>query len=574
MIKTFLKHFKGYTHFAILSPILMLIEVLADVYIPFIMRHIVDLGIKNSDSNLVMQLGIRMILAAFIGMVAGMISARAGASAGYGFGANLRSNLFRKIQAFSFANLDSFSVPSLITRLTNDCNLISQSAMMSLRMGIRAPALFLFSLIMAYRINKNYMIIFLIAVPILIALIIGIIILANPRFRHMQKQVDKLNQNVQESLTNIREIKSFVRSDYEKNKFKKTNENVMQSAFHAVSLVIIAMPAAQLIIYGVIIALLWISGQDIVAGTVLPGDLISFLTYVAQIFMSLMMLSMVFLQLTRAKASADRVNEVLNTEVDIESPSNAIMEVPDGTIQFKQMSFTYPGSENASLKNIDFSIEAGETIGILGATGSGKSTLLALLPRLYDASEGSVLVGGHNVKDYDLTSLRDSVSIVLQKNTLFSGTIRENMRWGDAEADDQTIKNALEDAQAWEFVSKLQDGLDAHVEQGGVNFSGGQRQRLCIARALLKKPKVLILDDSTSAVDMDTDAKIRHALSHNYPNLTKIIIAQRINSLEDADRILILDEGTVEAFASAEELMQTSRIFREIQASQTIGAIG
>lgn len=562
-----------YRRYAITSPILMIIEVLADVYIPFLMRDIVNIGIYEANSRVVITLGLQMILAALIGLTAGAFSARMGAVAGYGFGAKVRSALYRKIQDFSFANLDQFSVPSLITRLTNDCNNMSQAAMMSLRMGIRAPALFVFAMIMAYNIEPRLARVFLVAIPVLFIVFIVIMRLAGPRFRAMQSRVDDLNAKVQEDLTNIREIKTFVRSDHEKRRFKKSNDSLMKAAFRAVSVVIVAMPAAELIIYSTIIAILWIGGQHIADGTMLAGDLISFLTYVMQILMSLIMLAMVFLQLTRAKASADRVVEVLNTEVDITSPDKKLTSVPDGSIQYENVSFAYPGSDNNSLVDINLDIKPGEVIGVLGATGSGKSTLLSLIPRLYDVTEGRVLVGGQDVRDYSLESLRDSVSFVLQQNTLFSGSLRENMQWGDQQASDEKIITALKRAQAWEFVKRLPAGLDSNVEQGGTNFSGGQRQRLTIARALLKDPKILILDDSTSAVDMDTDARIRHAFATELPGITKIIVAQRIASVEDADRILILDEGCISDFAPSEELLKNSTIYREIFESQQKGVV-
>ncbi len=562
-----------YRRYAITSPILMIIEVLADVYIPFLMRDIVNIGILEANTRVVITLGLQMILAALIGLTAGVFSARMGAVAGYGFGAKVRSALYRKIQDFSFANLDQFSVPSLITRLTNDCNNMSQAAMMSLRMGIRAPALFVFAMIMAYNIEPRLARVFLVAIPVLFIVFIVIMRLAGPRFRAMQSRVDDLNAKVQEDLTNIREIKTFVRSDHEKRRFKKSNDSLMKAAFRAVSVVIVAMPAAELIIYSTIIAILWIGGQHIADGTMLAGDLISFLTYVMQILMSLIMLAMVFLQLTRAKASADRVVEVLNTEVDITSPDKKLTSVPDGSIQYENVSFAYPGSDNNSLVDINLDIKPGEVIGVLGATGSGKSTLLSLIPRLYDVTEGRVLVGGQDVRDYSLESLRDSVSFVLQQNTLFSGSLRENMQWGDQQASDEKIITALKRAQAWEFVKRLPAGLDSNVEQGGTNFSGGQRQRLTIARALLKDPKILILDDSTSAVDMDTDARIRHAFATELPGITKIIVAQRIASVEDADRILILDEGCISDFAPSEELLKNSTIYREIFESQQKGVV-
>ncbi|MDD2427173.1 MAG: ABC transporter ATP-binding protein [Eubacteriales bacterium] len=573
MLRQLSKYMTPYRWYAILSPILMVIEVFADVYIPFLMKDIVNIGIMEANTDVVISLGVRMILSALIGLTAGVFSARMGAVAGYGFGANVRSALYRKIQGFSFSNLDQFSVPSLITRLTNDCNNMSQAAMMSLRMGIRAPALFVFALIMANNIDPRMARVFLVAIPILFLVFIVIMKLAGPRFRALQKRIDNLNAIVQEDLTNIREIKTFVRVDHEKRRFKKSNDSLMQTAFKAITVVIVAMPAAELVIYSTIIAILWLGGQEIVGGNMLAGDLISFLTYVMQILMSLVMLAMVFLQLTRAKASADRVTEVLNTDIDIHSPEQGLTKVADGSVSYENVSFGYPGSEKNSLVDINLDIKAGEVIGVLGATGSGKSTLLSLIPRLYDVTEGRVLVGGQDVRAYDLETLRDAVSFVLQQNTLFSGTIRENMQWGDENASDEKIITALKRAQAWEFVGKLPDGLDSHVEQGGTNFSGGQRQRLTIARALLKDPKILILDDSTSAVDMDTDARIRQAFRTELQGVTKIIVAQRIASVEDADRIIILDEGRVSAFASADELMETSTIYREIFESQQRGVV-
>ncbi|HZW97624.1 MAG TPA: ABC transporter ATP-binding protein [Bacillota bacterium] len=573
MLRQLSRYMKPYRLKAILSPIMMIIEVLTDVYIPFLMRDIINIGIYESNTEVVITLGLRMILSALIGITAGVMSARLGAVAGYGFGANLRSDLYRKIQGFSFGNLDKFSVPSLITRLTNDCNNLSQAAMMSLRMGIRAPALFVFALIMAFNIDPSMAKVFLVAIPSLLVIFAVIITLAQPRFREMQKRIDDLNAVVQEDLTNIREIKSFVREDYEKRRFKKFNDSLMATAYKAVSLVIVTMPLAELVVYSTIIAILWIGGSEIIAGNMLAGNLISFLTYVMQILMSLIMLSQVFLQLTRAKASAERVVDVLNTEVDITAPKDGLTSVRDGSITYKNVNFCYPGSENYSLTGINLDIKSGEVIGVLGATGSGKSTLLSLIPRLYDVTEGQIVVGGKDVREYDLKTLRNSVSFVLQQNTLFSGSLRENMQWGDADATDDLIIKALQRAQAWEFVEKLPDGLDSHVEQGGTNFSGGQRQRLTIARALLKEPQIIILDDSTSAVDMDTDARIRRTFATDLAGVTKLIVAQRLASVEDADRIIILDEGQVSDFASPAELMKTSTIYREIYESQQRGVV-
>ncbi len=571
MLRQLSRYMTSYRWYAILSPIMMLIEVIADVYIPFLMMDVVNIGIYQSNTQVVINLGTKMIIAAFVGMTAGVLSARLGATAGYGFGANLRADLFGSVQRFSFANLDRFSVPSLITRLTNDCNNLSQAAMMSLRMGIRSPSMFIFSLIMAFRIDPEMAKVLLFAIPVLVLMAVVIMKLANPRFKEMQRRIDDLNSIVQEDLTNIREIKSFVRRDHEIGRFKEFNDSLMTTAFRAVSLVIAMMPAAELVIYATIIGIIWRGGHGIVSGNILAGDMISFLTYVAQIMISLIMLTQLFLHLTRAKASAERVVEVLNAEIDIVSPEKGLTEVADGSIGYENVTFAYPDSENDSLMDVDLDIKSGEVIGVLGATGSGKSTLLSLISRLYDTVDGQVMVGGRDVREYDLETLRDAVSIVLQQNTLFSGTVRENMRWGDIDATDEQIIEALRRAQAWEFVRDLQDGLDSHVEQGGTNFSGGQRQRLCIARALLKQPKVLILDDSTSAVDMQTDARIRKSFAVDLPDVTKIIVAQRVASVENADRVLILDGGRISAFDTIEELMKTSVIYREIYESQQRG---
>ncbi len=573
MIRRLLKYVKPYTLYAILCPILMIIEVAMDVFVPYLMADIVDVGIKNGDVDFVVRRGLTMIAAALIGLTAGIISAKLGATAGFGFGTNIRRATFANIQTFSFKNLDKFSVSSLITRLTNDTQRLANTAMMSLRMGFRAPSMLIFALIMAIRIDSQLAVIFLIAIPLL-ALIIGLIMKnAFPLFSIMQKKVDRINSVVQENLTSIRVVKSYVRGDYESKRFKEANDDLMQSGLKAVSLVIITMPIMMLVVYGSIIAILWFGGNRIMVGTMEAGSLLSFITYVMQIMMSLMMLSMFFIQLTTSKASAERVLEVIETQTDIHSPEGGIMEVPSGGLEFRDVRFRYPGNQGDTLEGINFKIKAGATVGVIGSTGSAKTSLIQLIPRLYDVSGGELEVGGINVQDYDLKALRDQVAVVLQKNTLFSGTIRPNMLWGNAEATDEEIIEALKIAQAWEFVSANEDGLDARVEQGGNNFSGGQKQRLAIARALLKKPKILILDDSTSAVDMGTDAKLRKAFKLHLKDVTTIIIAQRIASIEDADTIIVLDDGRIDGIGTADELMETSHIYQEVYESQQKGII-
>ena len=573
MIRRLLKYVRPYQWYAILCPILMVIEVGMDVYIPYLMADIVDVGIQTMDANFVIQQGLKMILAALIGLLAGVLSAKLGATAGFGFGTNLRKAVFDNIQTFSFKNLDKFSVSSLITRLTNDTQRLSGTAMMSLRMGFRSPSMLIFALFMAVRIDSELARIFAIATPLLALVVVLIMRKAFPLFNILQKKVDKINNVVQENLTSIRVVKSYVREDYENERFKEANDDLMHSGLKAVSLVIMSMPIMMLMVYGSIIAILWFGGNRILAGTMEAGSLMSFLRYVMQIMMSLMMLSMFFIQLTSSKASAERVLEVIDTKTDIHSPVGGLTEVPSGDIEFNDVTFRYPGNQGDTLNNISFKIKSGQTVGIIGSTGSAKTSLIQLIPRLYDVTSGELTVGGINVNDYDLTTLRDEVSVVLQKNTLFSGTIRSNMLWGNAEASDEQIIDALKMSQAWEFVNAKEEGLDARVEQGGNNFSGGQKQRLAIARAILKEPKILILDDSTSAVDMATDAKLRKAFSENLGGITTIIIAQRIASIEDADMIIVLNEGQIDGIGTADELMETSQIYREVFESQQKGLI-
>lgn len=571
MIVRLMKYFKQYTWYAILCPVMMIIEVLMDVMIPYLMADIVDIGIPNGDVGFVVRQGSLMILAAMIGIVIGILSAKLGATAGFGLGTNLRKATFDNIQTFSFKNLDKFSVSSLITRLTNDTQRLSGMAMMALRMGFRAPSMLIFGLIMAFRIDRELAVVFAISIPILVVSVGTIMTKAFPLFNILQTKVDRINSVVQENLTSIRVIKSFVRKDYENDRFKDANDDLMNSGIKAVTLVILSMPLMMLMVYATIIAILWFGGNRILVGSLEAGQLISFITYVMQIMMSLMMLSMFFIQLTTSKASAKRILDVIDTTADIQSPVNGLTEVENGNVEFKDVKLRYPGNQGDTLHGISFKVKAGQTVGVLGSTGSAKTSLIQLIPRLYDATEGEVTVGDVNVKDYDLKTLRDNVAVVLQKNTLFSGTIRSNMQWGKEDATDDEIIDALKIAQAWEFVSQSEDGLDSRVEQGGNNFSGGQKQRLSIARAILKNPKILILDDSTSAVDMATDSKLRKAFAKELTNVTTFIIAQRIASIEDADTVIVLDEGRIDGIGTPDELMESSQIYREVYESQQRG---
>lgn len=594
MIKRLAAYFKNYKLPAILCPVLMLFEVMGDVAMPWLMAQIlnrVDVSraaeFTTADIYYVLKMGGLMVLVSLIAMFCGAYSSRLAAIASQGAGAELREDLFIKIQKFSFSNIDYFSIPSLITRLTTDVNNLQQTGMMCLRMLVRSPFMFLFALIMSISIHAELACVFLIAIPLLTIAVVVIMKKAHPRFMAFQDKIDDLNTSVQENLTNIRVVKSFVRGDYEKKKFKKSNDDLTVTGIRAVKLVILNMPIMQLIVYICIIAILFFGGRVVVdtglaelTGTVYEatglqaGDLLSLISYVTQILSSLMMLSMLFLQFTRARASGQRVLEVLDTKIDITDPENALTEVPDGSIDFENVSFRYRmGSGEDTLSGINLHIRSGETIGIIGSTGSAKTTLVQLIPRLYDVTEGRIKVGGHDVKEYALEPLHDAVAMVLQKNTLFSGTVRDNLRWGDPDASDEEIREACEHAQAWDFVSKLPEGLDTDLSQGGANLSGGQKQRLCIARALLKHPKIIILDDSTSAVDTATDAKIRQAFSEELGGITTLVIAQRISSISHADRIIVLDDGKINAVGTHEELMETNEIYRDVYTSQQEGVI-
>ena len=574
MLRKLLTFMKKYAIYAFLSPLFMILEVLADIIIPYIMSRIVDVGIANQDIQYIVKLGIAMVISALLAMTFGVLSTHCGARAGYGFAAEIREETFRKIQSFSFTNLDQLTVPSLITRLTNDCNTIGQVTMMSLRMAVRAPFMLIFALIMAFTINSSLAKVFMIVIPITVIAIAVVLYKAGPLFKKLQSRIDRVNAIIQENLIAIKVVKSFNRQDHEERRFKERNDDLRDTALKAISLILSLTPVVNLMIYSTIIAVLWYGGRQVMIGSMGSGELISFITYITQVLMSLMMISMFFMQLMRGVASGSRILEVLNTESEIKEPKEPVKEMKDGSISFYNVSFSYPGSKEKVLKDINLSIKSGEIIGIIGSTGSSKSTLVQLIPRLYDINEGSVVIGGVDVRDYDIKILRDQAAFVLQKNTLFSGTIRDNMKWGKEDATDEEIIEALKQAQAWEFVSKYKDGLDHRVEQGGDNFSGGQKQRLTIARALLKSPKIIILDDSTSAVDMATDAKLQKVFREELPKVTIIIIAQRISSIQHADRILVLHEGQIESIGDHDTLMKVSPIYREIYESQQKGVIG
>lgn len=570
-MKKLLPFMKKYIKFAVFSPILMILEVIADIAIPYLMSRIVDVGIANRDIEYVIKIGLIMIAAALLAMISGVISSHYGARAGFGFASEVRLKLYKKIQGFSFANLDKFTVASLITRLTNDCNTLGQVTMMSLRMAVRAPFMMIFALLMTLRINASLTKVFAVSIPVLVTAIIIILSKARPLFLKFQTRVDRVNAIIRENLTAIRVVKSFNRQSHEENRFKERNDSLMLTALKAITLIVFLMPVLNIIIYSTIIAVLWFGGKQVAAGSMGSGELISFITYITQILMSFMMMSFFFMQLLRASASVTRIVEIIDTESEIKEAKDPVKELEDGSVTFKNVCFCYPGSSEKTLKNINLHINSGEVLGIIGSTGSSKSTLVQLIPRLYDAREGSVIVGNLDVKRYSIKSLRDNVAFVLQNNTLFSGTIRDNMKWGNENATDEEIIKALKLAQAWEFVSTYEDGLDHKVEQGGDNFSGGQKQRLTIARALLKSPKIIILDDSTSAVDMATDAKIQRVFKEELKDVTTIIIAQRVSSIQHADRVLVMNEGEIESMGKHEELLVSSPVYREIYESQQKG---
>ena len=573
MFKTLLKQVKQYKWVAIATPVCMLLEVLMETMIPFLMASIIDNGVNAGDMGHIVKIGILMIVTALIGLLGGLLGGRFGAKASTGFARNLRESMYNHIQTFSFANIDKFSTAGLITRMTTDVNNLQMSFQMCLRMAMRAPASMICALVMAFSINAKLSMIYLVAVAFLGVVLFFLIRKGSGLFRAAFPKYDDLNASVQENVSAIRVVKAFVREEEETKKFKKASQNIYNIFVKAEKYMIMNGPMMQLTVYTCIILISWFGAKMIVGSELTTGNLMSLLAYCMNILANLMMLSMLFIMLSMSLASAERVSEVLNETSSLQNPENPIMEVADGSIVFKNVDFGYnTTSEKPVLRDINLEIKAGETIGIMGGTGTGKTSLINLISRLYDVTDGEVLVGGHNVKEYDMEALREQVAVVLQKNVLFSGTIYENLRWGNSEATDEECKHACKLACADEFIERFTDKYDTYIEQGGTNVSGGQKQRLCIARALLKKPKVLILDDSTSAVDTATDAKIRKAFREDLPGITKLIIAQRISSIQDADRIIVMDDGEINGFGTHEELLETNAIYREVYESQTGGS--
>ncbi|MCQ2587813.1 MAG: ABC transporter ATP-binding protein/permease [Treponema sp.] len=564
---------KKYVINTILSPVAMIGEVIMEVIIPFVMANIIDVGIQNHDLPYVIKTGILMISLAVISLICGVLGTVFSTRAAQGFAFNLRKRLFNKIQDFSFANIDKFSTASLVTRLTTDVNMTQNVYRMLIHMCVRSPFMLIAGTIMAMRINTQLAMVFLIAIPVLIIAIIGLGSLAHPRFERMMKMFDGMNGAIQENLIGIRVVKAYVRGEHEEKKFRKSAENVKKAQVSAEKIIIFIMPIMQIVMYLSMIAVMWFGGKFVVMGEMQSGQLISFFTYVTQVLSSLMFLGMIFVSLVMVRASIGRIVEVLDEVPHISNKENTVKDVKDGSIDFSDVSFTYTEDKNnLVLKNINLSIKSGQVVGIIGGTGSSKSTLVSMIPRLYDVTSGSVKVGGVDVRDYDITSLRESVSMVLQKNVLFSGTIKENLKWGNENATDEQIKEACVAADADSFIESFPDKYETEMGQGGVNVSGGQKQRLCIARALLKNPKILILDDSTSAVDTATETRIRAALKELAPETTKIIIAQRISSVKDADVIFVLDDGAISGFGTHDELMENNKIYREVFESQQQGS--
>lgn len=573
MLKTLLKQVKEYKWVSLATPVCMLLEVLMETMIPFLMASIIDEGVEKGNLQHIYLVGALMIGTAVIGLIGGLLGGRFGAKASTGFAKNLRGAMFDHIQTFSFANIDKFSTAGLVTRLTTDVNNVQMSYQMILRMAMRAPASMLCALLMAFSINSRLASIYLVAVVFLGIVLFFLIRGGTKYFRQAFPKYDELNASVQENVSAIRVVKAFVRGEKETEKFKKASGNIHDIFVKAEKYVIMNGPAMQLTVYTCIILISWIGAKMIVSTELTTGELMSLLAYCMNILSNLMMLSMLFVMLSMSVASMERISEVLKEEPTLKNPENPVMEVADGSIEFRKVDFGYnTTSERPVLKDIDLKIASGETIGILGGTGSGKTSLVNLISRLYDVTDGAVLVGGRDVREYDMEALRNQVSVVLQKNVLFSGTIYENLRWGNPEATDEECKHACKLACADEFIERFTDKYDTYIEQGGTNVSGGQKQRLCIARALLKKPKILILDDSTSAVDTATDAKIRKAFREDIPDITKIIIAQRVSSVQDADRIIVMDDGEINGFGTHEELLETNEIYREVYESQTGGS--
>lgn len=572
MLKTLGAQIKEYKWASIATPVFMLLEVAVDTIIPLLMASIIDNGVNKGDTKHIYIMGVWMIVAALFGLLTGCLGAKYGAKAAMGFGKNLRAAMFRNIQTFSFANIDRFSSASLVTRMTTDVTNIQNAYMMMLRMAMRAPASIICAMAMSFFISPRLATIYLIAVIVLGALLLFISKAAMKYFDRAFKRYDDLNESVQENVSAIRVVKAYVREDYEKKRFSKAAQNIYDVFVKAESLVVYNSPLMQFTVYACILLISWLGAHMVVSSTLTTGDLMALLTYCMNILMNLMMLSMVFVMISLSLASARRISEVLNEQSTLHNPKEPLYDVPDGSISFKHVTFRYSDtSETPVLSDINLDIKSGETIGIIGGTGSSKSSLVNLISRLYDTDTGSVIVGGHDVREYDMDTLRNKVAVVLQQNVLFSGTILENLRWGDKNATTDECIEACKMACADDFIESFPDKYNTYIEQGGTNVSGGQKQRLCIARALLKKPRILILDDSTSAVDTATDSKIRAALAKTIPGTTKLIIAQRISSVMDADRIIVMNDGKVDGFDTHENLLKNNEIYRDVYDSQTNG---
>lgn len=572
MLKTLGAQIKEYKWASIATPVFMLLEVAVDTIIPLLMASIIDNGVNKGDTRHIYIMGVWMIVAALFGLLTGCLGAKYGAKAAMGFGKNLRAAMFRNIQTFSFANIDRFSSASLVTRMTTDVTNIQNAYMMLLRMAMRAPASIICAMAMSFFISPRLATIYLIAVIVLGALLLFISKAAMKYFDRAFKRYDDLNESVQENVSAIRVVKAYVREDYEKKRFSKAAQNIYDVFVKAESLVVYNSPLMQFTVYACILLISWLGAHMVVSSTLTTGDLMALLTYCMNILMNLMMLSMVFVMISLSLASARRISEVLNEQSTLHNPKEPLYDVPDGSISFKHVTFRYSDTaETPVLSDINLDIKSGETIGIIGGTGSSKSSLVNLISRLYDTDTGSVIVGGHDVREYDMDTLRNKVAVVLQQNVLFSGTILENLRWGDKNATTDECIEACKMACADDFIESFPDKYNTYIEQGGTNVSGGQKQRLCIARALLKKPRILILDDSTSAVDTATDSKIRAVLAKTIPGTTKLIIAQRISSVMDADRIIVMNDGKVDGFDTHENLLKNNEIYRDVYDSQTNG---
>ena len=574
MVKKLASFIKGYKKDTILTPIFVILEVVMEVIIPLLMAKIIDVGIQNGDVRYILEMGALLIVSAILSLTFGMLSGRFAAKASSGYAKNLRKAMFHKIQDYSFENIDKFSTSSLVTRMTTDVTNVQMAFQMIIRILVRGPIMMIFALIMVMTINFKLSAIFLVAIPVLGGILFFIAIKAHPNFERVFKKYDKLNRVVQENVSAIRVVKAYVRESFEEKKFKEVNDEVYRDFKKAEKIVAFNGPVMQFTIYSCILLISWIGTQLIVGGEMQTGQLSSIITYAWQILASLMMLSFVFVMIIMAQSSAERIIEVIDEEPTIKNKEQAIKEVKNGSITFENVSFKYSDEEDEdkyALENINLDIKEGETIGIIGGTGSSKSTLVQLIPRLYDVTKGSIKVGGIDVKDYDIQSLRDAVAMVLQKNVLFSGTIAENLRWGKKNADQEELEDVCKLAQADGFIKEFPSKYETVLDQGGTNVSGGQKQRICIARAILKKPKILILDDSTSAVDTKTDSLIRKAFREEIPNTTKIIIAQRVSSIEDADKIIVLNDGKIDGIGTSEELLKTNEIYREVYETQMKG---